>query len=93
MGYARTAVLSSKEFITTVLACAATAASWFGGLHLPLADVITWGGAPVAVGGLVGIRSKYLKEREAIIKKHPMAYLYAAKRKGLIKQGSRRVGH
>jgi hypothetical protein len=79
LGRARIAALSSKEFIVTVLAGVATAASWFSGLQIPLENVFTWGGAPVAIGGVIATRSKYLKEREAAIKKHPMAYLYAVK--------------
>jgi len=93
LGFVRTELLTSKELIVTVLTGIATAASWLAGLQLPLEGVITLGGTPVAVGGLVGLGSKYLKEREAVMKKHPMAYLYAAKHAGLIKREPRRTDH
>ncbi|WOH47851.1 hypothetical protein [Bradyrhizobium sp. sBnM-33] len=80
LGFARTNILASKEFVTTIVASAATAASWINGAQLPLENVVTLGGAPVAIGGLVALGSKYVKERKAIMKRHPMAYLYAAKR-------------
>jgi hypothetical protein len=85
LGFARTELLTSKKLIVTVLTGVATATSWFAGLHLQLEGVITMGGAPVAVGGLVGLRSKYAKARKAAMEKHPMAYLYAAKRAKLLK--------
>jgi hypothetical protein len=86
LGYARTEALTSREFIVTVLTGVATSASWLNGLNIPLEGVVTWGGAPVAIGGLVKLRSKYLKDREAAMKKHPMAYLYSAKQAGIIKR-------
>jgi hypothetical protein len=85
LGFARMETLTSKELIVTVSTGVATAASWLAGLQLPL-GVITLGGAPVAVGGLLALGGKYRKEREAVMKKHPMAYLYAAKRAGLVKR-------
>jgi NTP pyrophosphatase (non-canonical NTP hydrolase) len=52
--------------------------------HLPEDDYrFHDAGAPVAIGGLVGVRNKYLKERQAVMKKHPMAYLYEAKARTL----------
>jgi hypothetical protein len=64
LGSARTEVFMSKEFITTVLTGVGTAASWLAGVQLPLEGVITLGGAPVAIGGLLATRNKYLKDRE-----------------------------
>jgi len=86
LGFARTDVFTSREFIATVVTGVGTAASWLAGVQLPLEGVITLGGAPVAIGGLLATRNKYLKEREAILKKHPMAYLYEAGRSGLRKR-------
>ncbi|HTC03038.1 MAG TPA: hypothetical protein VK749_06525 [Xanthobacteraceae bacterium] len=80
LGFARTAMFTSKELIATVVTGVGTAASWLAGLQLPLEGVITLGGAPVAIGGLLAMRNKYLKERQAVMKKHPMAYLYQAGR-------------
>jgi hypothetical protein len=75
--------LLSKEFFATVLTVAGTAASWLFGVPLPIEQVVTATGAPVAIGGLFGVRNKYLKDRQAVLKKHPMAYLYEARRMGL----------
>jgi hypothetical protein len=80
LGYAKKDVLLSKEFFATVLTATGTAASWLFGVPLALEGVITAGGAPAAIGGLLGLRNKYLKERQALMKKHPMAYLYEARR-------------
>jgi hypothetical protein len=88
LGFARTDVFTSNKFIAIVVTGVGTAASWLAGMQLPLEGVITLGGAPVAIGGLLAVRNKYLKEREAILKKHPMAYLYEAGRPGL---GRRRL--
>jgi len=82
LGYAKKDLLLSKEFFATVLTATGTAASWLFGAPLALEGVITVGGAPVAIGGLLGVRNKYLKERQALMKKHPMAYLYEAKHLG-----------
>ncbi len=83
LGFARNEVLLSKEFFVTVLTATGTVASWLFGVPLALEGVITAAGTPVAIGGLMGVHNKYLKEREAVMKKHPMAYLYEAKRLGL----------
>lgn len=86
LGRARTDVLTSNEIIATVVAGLGTAASWLAGAPLALEGVTTLGGASVAVGGLIRVRNKYLKERETILRKHPMAYLYKARRSGLTKR-------
>src|SRR5581483_6738085 len=79
LGFARRDVVASNEIIATVVAGVGTAATWLAGAPLPLEGVTTLGGASVAVGGLIRVRNKYLKEREAILKKHPMAYLFEAR--------------
>jgi hypothetical protein len=81
--FARTDALLSKEFFATVLTVAGTAASWLFGAPLAMEGVVTAGGAPVAIGGLLGVRNKYLKERQAILKEHPMAYLYEIRKRKL----------
>jgi hypothetical protein len=79
LGFARKDALLSKEFFATVLTATGTVASWLFGVPLQLEGVITAAGAPVAIGGLMGVHNKYLRERQAVMKKHPMAYLYEAK--------------
>ena len=86
LGFARTDAFTSKKFIATVVTAVGTAASWLACVQLPLEGVITLGGVPVTVGGLLGVRNKYLKERQAILKKHPMVYLYEVQHSGLRKR-------
>jgi hypothetical protein len=83
LGFGKKDVAFSKEIIATVLTVGGTAASRLFGVPLPLEGVIAMGGVPAAIGGWLGVRNKYLKERQAVLKKHPMAYLYEAERKGL----------
>lgn len=83
LGFARGEALFSKELFATVLTAVGTAASWLFGIPLALEGVITLGGVPAAIGGLMGARNQYLKDRHAIMKEHPMAYLYEARRHGL----------
>jgi hypothetical protein len=82
LGFARNEVFLSKEFFATVLTATGTVASWLYGAPLALEGVITAAGVPAAIGGLLGVRNKYLKERQSVMKKHPMAYLYEARRHG-----------
>lgn len=77
--------LLSKEFFATVLTTMGTVASWLLGVPLELEGVIIAGGAPVLIGGLFGERNKYLKEKQAVMKKHSMAYLFEARRLGELK--------
>jgi len=80
LGFASKEALLSKEFLVTAVTVVGTAASWLFGVPLALEGVVTAAGTPVAIGGLMGARNKYLKERYMIMKKHPMAYLYEARR-------------
>lgn len=68
-------LLTSKEILVTILAGVGTVASW---LAAPFAmpETITATGGVVTVGGLVATANKYMKDRRAIMQKHPMAYLY-----------------
>jgi hypothetical protein len=83
LGFAGREALLSKEVLVTAITAVGTAASWLFGVPVNLEGVVTAAGAPVAIGGLLAARNKYLKERSAILKKHPMAYLYEARREGL----------
>jgi hypothetical protein len=76
LGFARRDALLSKEILAFALTAVGTAASWLFGVPVALEGVVTAAGAPVAIGGLLAARNKYLKERRSILKEHPMAYLY-----------------
>jgi hypothetical protein len=76
---AKTSLWTSKEIITTAVT-GVGAASWLAGYQLPLKEVLTLGGTPISVGGLIRAGSDYLKERKALLQRHPMAYLYQAQR-------------
>lgn len=79
LGFAKKDALLSKEILVTAIAAFGTVASWACGLPVDLPQVATWSGAPVAIGGLLAARNRYLGARHAIIQKHPMAYLYELK--------------
>jgi hypothetical protein len=83
LGFAGREAFLSKEVLVTAITAVGTAASWLFDVPVNLEGVVTAAGAPVAVGGLLAARNKYLKERSTILKKHPMAYLYEARREGL----------
>ena len=89
LGFAGKDALLSKEFLVTAITAVGTAASWLFGVPVNLEGVVTAAGAPVAIGGLLAAQNKYLKERSAILKKHPMAYLYEARREGLGRRRAR----
>jgi hypothetical protein len=78
LGFAGKEALLSSAFIATVLAAVGSTASWLFGASVPLEGVVTAAGVPARIGGILGVRNKYLKERRAILKQHPMAYLYEA---------------
>ena len=65
--------LASKELLAAVLAGAAVAAPFFN-FHLP--DVVSASGGVVSIGGLLALRTKFVKSRHDVLKNHPMAYLY-----------------
>jgi hypothetical protein len=75
LGFARRDAIFSKEIFVTAIA-----ASWAFGAPVPLEEVIKLGGGPATIGGLFAARNKYLSARHAIMKKHPMAYLYEAQK-------------
>jgi hypothetical protein len=83
LGFARNDAFLSKEFFATVLTGVGTAASWLFGMPFAIEGVITSTGGPAAIGGLLGVRNKYLQAREEVLKKHPMAYLYQAQTHGI----------
>jgi hypothetical protein len=77
LGFATREVMFSKEVFVTTVAALGTVASWVCGVPLALPGIVPVGGGAIAtIGGLLGTRNKYLKSRQAILKEHPMAYLY-----------------
>jgi hypothetical protein len=70
--------LWSKDVVVSLIAGAGALALAFGA-PLPIAGVLTAGGAPATVGGVFASRGKFLKARAELLRKHPMAYLYEAR--------------
>jgi hypothetical protein len=68
--------LFSTEFVVAVLG-SATAASPYFSFHL--SGVVAAGGGPVTVGGLLALKTKFVKSRREVLRNHPMAYLYELK--------------
>ena len=68
----------SREMFTAVVGAGTFAATMFGAT-IPVPDAVSNLGAPVTIGGLLGVKNNYLKARRDLIAKHPMAYLYEAK--------------
>jgi hypothetical protein len=62
--------------IIAAIAGLGTLAAWAFGVPFVVQGMVTATGAPVTIGGLVGLRNKYLSARRATLQKHPMAYLY-----------------
>jgi hypothetical protein len=69
--------LASRELLAAVLAGAAAVAA--PAFHLPLRDVVSASGGIVSIGGLLALRTKFVKSRHDVLKNHPMAYLYEFK--------------
>jgi hypothetical protein len=76
LGFAFKDAILSKEMLVTALAAVGTVASWALDVPVSLTGIVTTGGVPVTIGGLLAVRNKYLSARHTIMKNHPMAYLY-----------------
>jgi hypothetical protein len=74
--FARNEAIFSKDIITATVAVVGTIATLAFGLPFVLTEVCTFAGAPVALGGLLGVRNSYLEKRRSVLAMHPMAYLY-----------------
>lgn len=71
--------LGTKEMIATIVAAAGTAAlTGLGIVGVALPEVATAVGGPVAIGGLIAAKSKFVRERKKLLQEHPTAYLYEA---------------
>lgn len=66
----------SKDVVVTFLGVAGLAASLVYPPAAALQGVLSPAGGAVSVGGIVAARSKYLKARSDVLRKHPMAYIY-----------------
>jgi hypothetical protein len=64
-------VVGTKEIIASIATTAATVAALMTGV-LPVAI----SGGLATLGGLIASKSRFVKARHEILKKHPMAYLY-----------------
>lgn len=74
--FARNDALFSKEMLVSILAAVGSVAVAAFGVPFAVPEVVTAGGGVVTVGGLLGVRNKYLASRRSVLEKHPMAYLY-----------------
>jgi hypothetical protein len=75
----RTDALSSNVVVGTVLAGADTIAASFGA-KIDLTGALTVTGIPAAIFGAFQISNKYQQSRRAILRNHPMAYMYEFER-------------
>jgi hypothetical protein len=76
LNFAANDVLFSKDMIAAVIAGIGTLAALAFAHPLAMQGVMTIAGAPVTIGGLLGLKNKYLSSRRSILQQHPMAYLY-----------------
>ena len=73
----------SKEVIITTLAVAGSAFSASHlGLNIDINETATYAGRAIALGGLAAVSNRYLQNRLAALRRHPMAYLYELNRRG-----------
>ena len=67
-------VVISKEMLAAAIAGAGTIAAFMFNAPIPLTEVATATGGTFSIGGLLGVRNKFLSARSAMLQKHPMAY-------------------
>lgn len=80
LGFAKREAWLDANVISLVLGGAALLANAFGH-HLPLPEVLNAAGLPVTIGGVMAGANKFSKSRQAVMAKHPMAYLYELDRR------------
>jgi hypothetical protein len=73
---AKVDVIFSKEAVVSVLAAVTAVVGAVHGVPLAIPAAASFGGGAVTVGGAVLLGNKYVSNRRATLKKHPMAYLY-----------------
>ena len=66
----------SRDVVVTFLGVTVPVASVIYPPAAALHGVLTAAGVPVSLGGVIAARSKYLKARSEVLRKHPMAFLY-----------------
>ena len=69
-------VFFSKEMLVAAIAGFGTMATFMFKAPLTLTEVFTAAGGAVSIGGLLGVRNKFLSSRRSMLRSHPMAYLY-----------------
>lgn len=72
--------LASKDVITTFIGVSLPVVSTLYSPAAALNTVFTVAGLPISLGGLIGVRGKWLKACTDVLKKHPMAYIYELRR-------------
>jgi hypothetical protein len=75
LGLAKSDLLLSKDTITFVLAGAGLVGAALAAKFSISAAVGAIGG-PAAIGGVIGVSTKFGAKRREVLRKHPMAYLY-----------------
>ena len=65
--------LGSPEFVVAALGVTSLVAS---GLQPSVSNPWSLPGAPVSIGGLLALKSKFARTRHEVLRRHPMAYLY-----------------
>jgi hypothetical protein len=69
-------VVLSKEMLIAGIAGAGTIAAFMFNAPVPMTEVATTTGGTFSIGGLLGMRNKFLATRRSLLERHPMAYLY-----------------
>jgi hypothetical protein len=69
-------VVVSKDMLVAAIAGVGTIATFMFNAPITLTEVVTVAGGVVSIGGLLGVRNKFLSSRRSMLQKHPMAYLY-----------------
>ena len=71
---ARREAMTNRDVIFLGIATLAAGAAASKGFHIPLEHITLAGSVPV-LGGVVNAHSKYAQAKQAIIARHPMAYM------------------
>ncbi len=71
-------LLGSKEMVTSFAGAAALVANFTLAVG-PIGELASFASPVIVIGGLLGARSKFYNARKAVLKRHPMAYLYELK--------------
>ncbi|MCJ2105915.1 hypothetical protein MKK70_11115 [Methylobacterium sp. E-041] len=73
-------VFFSKEIVMSAVAATASFIAASKGVPLDIPGVWNAAGSAITIGGILSTQNKFASSRAAIMKKHPMAYLYELER-------------